>query len=144
MCPKRTKGSNRAPGILFILGALWVFADLSFLGISAGKQVLDEETNYGSLRCRSFFSDRFAETANQKGQVPFTVIAFSSLERLEKFSVEQDIELLLMDVRMKEAAGKIKAEQVVFFRTVKQKRRIKKKKIPMFISTSLPQILSGR
>ncbi len=61
-----------------------------------------------------FFSDRFAETANQKGQVPFTVIAFSSLERLEKFSVEQDIELLLMDVRMKEAAGKIKAEQVVF------------------------------
>lgn len=61
-----------------------------------------------------FFADRFAETANQKGQVPFTVIAFSSLERLEKFSMEQDIELLLMDVRMKEAAEKIKAEQVVF------------------------------
>ena len=86
-----------------------------------------------------FFADRFAETANQKGQVPFTVIAFSSLERLEKFSMEQDIELLLMDVRMKEAAEKIKAEQVV-----KQKRGIRKKKIPMFISTSLQRILSGR
>lgn len=61
-----------------------------------------------------FFADRFAETANQKGQVPFTVIAFSSLERLVQFSVEQDIEILLMDAKMKEEAGAVKAEQVVF------------------------------
>lgn len=61
-----------------------------------------------------FFADRFAETANQKGQIPFTVIAFGSMERLVQFSMEQEIEILLMDARMKKEAGAVKAEQVVF------------------------------
>lgn len=61
-----------------------------------------------------FFADRFAETANQKGQLPFTVIAFSSMERLVQFSEEQTIEILLIDARMREEAKEVKAEQVVF------------------------------
>lgn len=60
-----------------------------------------------------FFADRFAEAANQKGQVPFTVIAFSSMERLVQFSKEHTIEILLIDAKMKEEAKEAEAGQVV-------------------------------
>lgn len=61
-----------------------------------------------------FFADRFAEAANQKEQVPFTVIAFSSMERLVQFSKEQTVDILLIDARMKEEAKEVAAEQVIF------------------------------
>lgn len=43
-----------------------------------------------------FYAERFAEAANQKGQVPFTVMAFGSLARLKEFSEKQPLEVLLV------------------------------------------------
>lgn len=60
-----------------------------------------------------FFADRFAETANQKGKVPFTVMAFTSMERLKKFACENPIEILLVDAGAEEAAKEVHAAQTV-------------------------------
>lgn len=60
------------------------------------------------------FAGRFAEAVDQKERVPFTVMAFTSLERLKRFSEEEQVEILLIDVRLKEEAGQIRAGQVVF------------------------------
>ena len=43
-----------------------------------------------------FYADRFAESANQREQIPFTVVAFCSISRLEAFTREQPLELLLI------------------------------------------------
>ncbi len=60
-----------------------------------------------------FFADRFAEAANQKGTVPFTVMAFTSMERLKQFAQENPIEILLVDAGAEAAAREIKAGQLV-------------------------------
>ena len=59
------------------------------------------------------FAERFAEAVDQKERVPFTVIAFSSIERLKRFSEEEPIEILLIDAKLKAEAEGIKAGQVV-------------------------------
>ncbi len=61
----------------------------------------------------SRFAERFAEAVDQKERVPFTVIAFSSIERLKRFSEEEPIEILLIDAKLKAEAAGIKAGQVV-------------------------------
>ncbi len=61
----------------------------------------------------SRFAERFAEAVDQKERVPFTVIAFSSIERLKRFSEEEPIEILLIDAKLKAEAEGIKAGQVV-------------------------------
>ncbi len=60
-----------------------------------------------------FFADRFAETANQKGKVPFTVIAFTSIERLKQFARENPVEILLVDAGAEAAVRDIGAGQTV-------------------------------
>lgn len=42
------------------------------------------------------YAERFTEFANQKEKTPFTVVAFTNLERLKAFGEEQSIELLLV------------------------------------------------
>lgn len=61
-----------------------------------------------------FYADRFADFANQKGKVPFTVAAFTSMERLQEFSEANTIELLLIsDSVNREQVDRLKARQVV-------------------------------
>lgn len=43
-----------------------------------------------------FYADRFAEVMNQKENIPFTVMAFTSLERLRAYARENQIEILLI------------------------------------------------
>lgn len=42
-----------------------------------------------------FYAERFAEYANEKERTPFTVVAFSSLAKLQAFAERQEVELLL-------------------------------------------------
>lgn len=42
-----------------------------------------------------FYAERFAEFANEKGKIPFTVMAFGSLTKLRAFAEKQMVELLL-------------------------------------------------
>ena len=44
----------------------------------------------------SRYADRLAEYANQREQVPFRVVAFTSLEKLREFSQRETIDLLLI------------------------------------------------
>ena len=44
-----------------------------------------------------FYADRFAKVANQKEKVPFTIIAFTSVERLKAYMDENPVEILLVD-----------------------------------------------
>lgn len=62
----------------------------------------------------SRYADRFAEFANQREQVPFKVVAFTSLEKLREFSKREQIDLLLIGdgVTEKELEG-IQAVQTV-------------------------------
>lgn len=61
-----------------------------------------------------FYADRFAEYANRSAAVPFTAMAFTSMERLTEYSKRESIELLLVgeEVNMEEVS-KIQAAQVV-------------------------------
>ena len=43
-----------------------------------------------------FYADRFAEFANQKERIPFTAVAFTSMEKLQTFTRQRAIELLLV------------------------------------------------
>lgn len=42
------------------------------------------------------YAGRFAEFANQREQIPFTVVAFTSVARLQEFAQEQPLEILLV------------------------------------------------
>ena len=44
-----------------------------------------------------FYADRFADFVNQKEKVPFTVMAFTTLERLKNYAADHEIELLLIN-----------------------------------------------
>ncbi len=59
------------------------------------------------------YADRFAEAANQRERVPFTVMAFTSMEKLKDFARENPVEILLVDARMEEETREIEAGQVV-------------------------------
>lgn len=61
-----------------------------------------------------FYADRFADFVNQKEKVPFAVLAFTSLERLEKYAGEHEIELLLINGSVpKEVIDRMGVGQVV-------------------------------
>ena len=61
-----------------------------------------------------FYADRFAESANQREQIPFTVVAFCSISRLEAFTREQPLELLLIgDEVDREQLCQVRANQIV-------------------------------
>ena len=61
-----------------------------------------------------FYADRFAEFANQKEQIPFTVVAFSSIAKLEAFSGQQQLDLLLVgDEVDKTLLTEVKVKQTI-------------------------------
>ena len=39
------------------------------------------------------YADRLAEAANQREKVPFTVIAFTNMDKLTEFSMENQVEI---------------------------------------------------
>lgn len=60
------------------------------------------------------YADRFADFVNQKEKTPFTVVAFTTLERLEQYAADHDIELLLINGSvMRETIDRLGAAQVV-------------------------------
>lgn len=62
----------------------------------------------------SLYADRFADFANQKEEVPFTVMAFTALDRLRSFAAKNQIEILLINASVGEAEiKKIAAGQIV-------------------------------
>lgn len=61
------------------------------------------------------YADRLAEFANQREQVPFRVVAFTSLEKLKEFAQRETIDLLLIgDGVEKEQLAEIPAVQTVW------------------------------
>lgn len=61
-----------------------------------------------------FYASRFAEFVNQKEQIPFTVMAFSSMEKLFSFSEQESLDLLLIgDGINLELLNEIKAAQII-------------------------------
>lgn len=61
-----------------------------------------------------FYADRFAEFANQKERIPFTVVAFTGIAKLQAFTQKQPLELLLVgDEVDREQLAQVKAEQVI-------------------------------
>lgn len=60
------------------------------------------------------YAERFADFANQKEQTPFTVIPFTSMEKLQAYSERNTIEVLLVNTSVgKETLAKIQCNQVV-------------------------------
>ena len=60
-----------------------------------------------------FYADRFAKVANQKETVPFTIIAFTSIERLKRYMEENPVEILLVDVGARELVKDCPARQIL-------------------------------
>lgn len=61
-----------------------------------------------------FYADRFAEFANQKGKIPFTAVAFTSMARLRTFAEQQPVEILLVGDEVEESEFEsVNARQVV-------------------------------
>lgn len=61
-----------------------------------------------------FYAERFAEFANQKERIPFTVVAFTSLSKVQAFSEKQPIEILLVGNQVdKEQLKEVKAGQIL-------------------------------
>jgi len=60
------------------------------------------------------YAERFADFANQKEQTPFTVIPFTSMEKLQAYSERNQVEILLVsDSVDKEILAGVKAGQIV-------------------------------
>ena len=59
-----------------------------------------------------FYADRFAKVANQKEKVPFTIIAFTSVERLKAYMDENPVEILLVDADAVDMVRDLPARQV--------------------------------
>ena len=59
------------------------------------------------------FGERLADYVNQKEKIPFTAMAFSSLDRLIEYGEEHPIEILLVDESSRALVGDVKAEQVM-------------------------------
>ena len=61
-----------------------------------------------------FYADRFADTVNQREKLPFTVMAFTTLERLKTYAEEHAVDLLLTSSAVpKEEVEAIGAARVV-------------------------------
>lgn len=60
------------------------------------------------------YAERFADFANQKGKVPFSVVAFTTTEHLREYAKNRSIEILLISNGVsKEVIKGIPAEQIV-------------------------------
>lgn len=59
------------------------------------------------------FGERLADYVNQKETVPFTAMAFSSLDKLKSYGEEHSIEILLVDESSRGLVEDIKAKQVM-------------------------------
>ena len=66
--------------------------------------VYDENPLYGA---------RLADYVNQKGNFPFTAMAFTSLEQLEHYSREHEIEILLVSEASRSKTAGVKAKAVI-------------------------------
>lgn len=67
--------------------------------------VYDEDVQY---------AQKLADYMNQKGGLPFTAMAFSSVEKLEQYGKEQKIDLLLADEKTKKSLSQIPVGQRIF------------------------------
>ena len=54
------------------------------------------------------FGERLADYVNQKEKIPFTAMAFSSLDRLREYGEEHPIEILLVDECSRALVGDVK------------------------------------
>ena len=52
-----------------------------------------------------FYADRFADTVNQREKLPFTVMAFTTLERLKTYAKEHAVDLLLISSAVPKEEG---------------------------------------
>lgn len=60
------------------------------------------------------YAERFADFANQKEQTPFTVIPFTSMEKLQAYSERNPVEILLVSSSIdRETLAGVKAGQIV-------------------------------
>ncbi|MGN0373357.1 MAG: hypothetical protein ACI4F3_11140 [Enterocloster sp.] len=59
------------------------------------------------------FAERLADYANQKGKLPFTAMAFSSLERLLEYACENPVEILLVGEGARDKVEGVRAKQVM-------------------------------
>lgn len=60
-----------------------------------------------------FYAERLAAVANQKETVPFTVIAFTTLERLRMYLEENPVEILLVDASAREQVRDLPVKQIL-------------------------------
>ena len=86
--------------------------------------VYDENPLYGA---------RLADYVNQKGNFPFTAMAFTSLEQLEHYSREHEIEILLVSEASRSKTAGVKGNSL-----------IKRMNRQLFISISPVTVLCGR
>ena len=91
--------------------------------------VYDENPLYGA---------RLADYVNQKGNFPFTAMAFTSLEQLEHYSREHEIEILLVSEASRSKTAGVKAKAVRGNSLIKRMNR------QLFISISPVTVLCGR
>lgn len=62
-----------------------------------------------------FYAERFAKFANQKERIPFTVVAFTNLSKVEAFTKKQPIEILLVGNEVDpEQLKEVKAGQILW------------------------------
>lgn len=66
--------------------------------------VYDEDPQYAA---------RLADYVNQRGKLPFTAMAFSSVEQLEEYAGEHPVELLLVGEGARDKVTSVKAKAVV-------------------------------
>lgn len=60
-----------------------------------------------------FYADRFAKVANQRETVPFTIIAFTTIERLKTYMEENPVEILLVDRNAVDLVQDLPAKQIL-------------------------------
>lgn len=60
-----------------------------------------------------FYADRFAKVANQREAVPFTIIAFTTIEKLKAYMEGNAVEILLVDRTAVDLVQDLPAKQIL-------------------------------
>ena len=60
-----------------------------------------------------FYADRFAKVANQRETVPFTIIAFTTIEKLKAYMEGNRVEILLVDRKAVDLVQDLPARQIL-------------------------------
>lgn len=89
------------------------------------------------------YAEKLADYVNQREKLPFTAMAFSSLEKLEQYMKEHPVEILLVGEKAVQKAAELKAEQCDGF-CVKESLRRQRRKGLRSINISPGIVLCGR